>query len=145
MDYSKKDGGTRILDQMKARTLATGMGQTVASNRETGSQRAERVIDGIKPGQLVSDRGLHPHVKHRDAMAEEYKAANMDPIPEGPGSPPKGWPLLSGSKSHAQANGMTAPADNQSDNQGEQTRVPTTGRKRMAGAIFQTGLRRAGT
>lgn len=144
MDYSKKDGGTRILDQMKARTLATGIGQTNASAQETGSQRASRVIDGIKPGALVSDRGLHPHVKQRDADAAAYAAVRMDPVNEGPDAPPKGWPLKSGAKSHVQANGMCAPQCAQSNDQGEQTRVPTTGRKRNAGMIVQTSLRRAG-
>ena len=143
MDYSKQGGGTRVLDQMKARTLATGIGQTNASAQETGSKRAERVIDGVKPGALVSDRGLHPHVKHRDDMAAEYAKIHMDPVNSGPESPPKGWPLTSGAKTHVEANGMCDPQCAQSNNQGEQTRVPTTGRKRP-GLIVQTGLRGAG-
>jgi hypothetical protein len=144
MDYSKKDGGTRVLDAMKARTLATGIGQSQAAARETGSHRAAKVIAGIKPGQLVHDRGLEPHVKARDADAQAMAEARMEQPPCCPDDAVRQFPMASGSKSHVQANGFTTGPLNQSDDQTEQDRVPTTGRhKRMAG-LMQAPLNRSG-
>jgi hypothetical protein len=142
MDYSKKDGGTRVLDAMKMRTLATGIGQTHMAAREHGSHRAQRVIAGIKPGQIVADRGLRPHVEKRDADEQDLAKCKLEQVPAGPGDPMQSWPMLSGSKSHAQAGEMMSDAKGPSD-QGEQTRVPTTGGKRHR-PIMVTPLNRSG-
>jgi len=138
MDYSKQGGGTRILDQLEARTLATGHGQSVAGARATGSARAERVVAGMKPGQHVSDPGLaQVHRKKLDDAA----ACCMDPPPEGPKSVQNEWPLTSGSKSHHEANGaLKTPAA--MPDQGEEHRRPTTG---QTSKVIQAGvLSRAG-
>jgi len=49
MDYSKDTarGGTRVHDPVKHRSLGTGMGPTVASNRRTGSSRMTDVHNRI--------------------------------------------------------------------------------------------------
>jgi hypothetical protein len=130
MDYTKQGGGTRVLDPLKARTLATGSGQT-------GSMRADRVAAGIRPGQTIADRGIKALVDRK--MPEEV--CHMDPINNGQ-DPAGKWPLESGSKSHAQANGMFTKVPVKKD-QGDGTRVPTTGR-RAHGAIIKTTLSGSG-
>ena len=126
MDYSKQGGGTRILDQAKARTLATGMGQTVTSNRDRGSHRMEKVAEAIKPGQLCCDPGLC-QLRDRNTETMKQGMTGLDPVNNGQTPVEHRWPLESGSKSHANANGMFL-HEHPSD-QGEQTRVATTGRK----------------
>ena len=141
MDYSKKDGGTRVLDAMKARTLATGIGQTHAAAREHGSHRTAKVIAGIKPGQIGLDRGMKPHVEHRDKAAQEMANDRMETPPAAPASGMNDWPMRSGSCSQDDC-GVTQDPKTTSNDQGEQTRVPTTGRhKRMAGAMQAPMLR----
>ncbi len=136
MDYSKQDGGTRVHDQLKARTLATGHGQSYRAARENGSHRAEKVVAGMKPGQHVSDPGLKQIKVKRDD--ETTAMAGMDPPPAGPDSVKNDWPLRSGQKGHHQATGqLSDPADN--PDQGEQTRVPQTGRK-SHGVQIQSSL-----
>jgi hypothetical protein len=139
MDYSKQGGGTRILDQLKARTLATGIGSTVAASRATGSSRAEKVASGMKPGQHCSDPGLcQLHDKNTAAMKEGM--VGLDPVNNGQSPVEHRWPLESGSKSHASANGMFQ-HEHPSD-QGEQKRVSTTGQKSRS--IFTSPLAGAG-
>jgi hypothetical protein len=113
---------------MKARTLATGIGQTANGAREHGSRRTEKVIAGIKPGQVGLDRGMKPHVDKRDTQEAMCAKMHMDPVNEGPDTTQK-WPLESGSKSHEAAGKMTDPCI---DDQGEQERVAQTGRKAHA-------------
>jgi len=132
MDYSKKDGGTRVHDAMKARTLATGIGSSLSAMREHGSHRAARVIEGIKPGQLVHSRSLEPHVKHRDAMAQEHARQRLEEPLTSPSRVVNNFPMTSGSCSQEEC-GVAQPKagfKNTSNDQGEQTRVPTTGRVR---------------
>ncbi len=133
MDYSKQNGGTRVLDQGKARTLSTGIGSTVEAARHTGSHRAAKVVAGIKPGQLVHDRLLAQESKHRDSMDAQCATGMMDgpntgPAPSSPGS----FPMLTGSKSHSSANGMDGDAV---VDQGENKLVKTTGQKRGRGTV----------
>ena len=137
MDYSKQGGGTRILDQLKARTLATGMGQSLTGNRATGSHRAEKVASAIKPGQICSDPGLS-QLRDKNTEAMKQGVVGLDPANNGQTPVEHRWPLESGSKSHANANGMFL-HEHPSD-QGEQTRVPTTGQKGRA--IVAAPLRR---
>jgi hypothetical protein len=136
MDYSKQGGGTRILDQLKARTLATGQGQSLTGARATGSHRVEQVAQAIKPGQMCSDPGL---CQVRDKKTADMKAGmvGLDPVNNGQSPVENRWPLESGSKSHAHANGMFL-HEHPSD-QGEQSRVATTGQKSKS--IFQRGLK----
>jgi hypothetical protein len=143
MDYSKKNGGTRVHDAMVARTLATGIGQTVNAAREHGSNRAAKVIAGIKPGQIGLDRAMKPHVDKRDADAQSMAEMRME-RPTMSGAPQtEKWPLSSGSCSQKEC-GVAQDPMSTSNDQGEQWQVPTTGRhKRMAG-LMQAPLRRAG-
>lgn len=140
MDYSKVGQGTRILDQAKARTLATGMGQTITSNRVTGSERMQRVSASTKPGAHVSDPGLRMLSDKRD---EEAGRLQLDPELSGPQPVENRFPLESGSKSHEQANGMFGGRSPDIDDQGERTRVGATGRASPLSAVTQTSLRRA--
>jgi hypothetical protein len=139
MDYSKQGGGTRVLDQLKARTLATGHGTTVAAARGTGSHRAEQVASTIKPGSICSDPGL---CQLRDKRTADMKQGmvGLDPLNNGQQPVENRWPLESGSKSHANANGMFL-HEHPSD-QGEQHRVKTTGQKSKS--IFTAPLSRGG-
>lgn len=147
MDYSKAGHGTRVLDQAKARTLATGMGQTIASNRETGSQRMQKVAASTKPGAHVSDPGLR---MLQDKRAEEEGRLLLDPsVHANPQPVENRFPLESGSLSHEDANGMFC-GKNQPDidDQGERKRVQQTGRgvgccAGGPGVVAQTSLRRA--
>jgi hypothetical protein len=132
MDYSKQGGGTRIHDQLKARTLATGHGSTVTAARATGSHRAQRVAEGIKPGQHVSDPGLRQ--VHGKRMDEMMAAATMDPPPQGPESVKHAWPLSSGSKSHED---LATTEQHATSDQGEEKRVPSTGQHSR---IIQQGM-----
>ncbi len=53
MDYSKRDKrGTLVLDQLQARNLATGIGQTVTAAEHSGAARSQRVIDAAPADQL---------------------------------------------------------------------------------------------
>ena len=124
MDYSKQGGGTRIMDQLKARTLATGIGQSLTGNRATGSTRAEKVASAIKPGAICSDPGLC-QLRDRNTETMKQGMAGLDPVNNGQTPVEHRWPLESGSKSHANANGMFL-HEHPSD-QGEQKRVDTTG------------------
>ena len=144
MDYSKKDGGTRVHDAMMARTLATGIGSSLNAIREHGSHRAAKVIAGIKPGQIVHDRGLEPHVAHRDAAAQACAADRMEDPPM-VGNGVTDWPMRSGSKTHAQVGEMSAEQSAfKEDDQGEQKRVPTTGRHKRMHEVMQMPLRNSG-
>ena len=137
MDYSKIGGGTRIPDQLEARTLATGIGQTYRGARESGSSRAEKVVQGMKPGQLVADPGLRQvKVKKDDETAAMQR---MDPAPEGPKSVENAWPLSSGSKSHHEATGQLKMPAAMAD-QGEDKRQPATGRH--SNSVHTTSLAR---
>jgi len=81
MDYSKKTtAGTRVLDPIEARTLATGIGSTVLAARSTGSARMDRVAAGIRPGQIVSDEALSDIKGRREAV--EAGAMCLDATPE---------------------------------------------------------------
>jgi hypothetical protein len=123
VDYSKKDGGTRQHDQLKLRTLATGIGQTETGARHSGSHRAERVVAGMKPGQLVHDPGLKQQHDQMDKQRQMLASMHMD----GPPDPADKFPLESGSTSHHQAGTIAPPAATHND-QGEQVRRPVTGR-----------------
>jgi hypothetical protein len=126
MDYSKKDGGTRVHDQGVARSLATGIGQSYAAMRANGSGRAQRVAAGMKPGQHVSDRGLAQLHSEHEAMGV---GLDPDSIPV-----PKRFPMETGRMSHTEANGMfTAPG--QKVDQGEVHRRPTTARDQRVGQV----------
>ena len=125
MDYSKKDGGTRIHDKLKVRTLATGIGQTETAARHTGSARAQRVVAGMKPGQLVHDPGLAQ--QHAKMTRERQMMASMHMDGAQPMDPADKFPLESGSKSHHEAGTIAPPAAAHND-QGEQKRRPVTGR-----------------
>ena len=143
MDYSKKNGGTRVHDAMVARTLATGIGQTVNSAREHGSHRVAKVIAGIKPGQIGLDQGMKPHVNKRDADEQAMAQMRMEQPRVSAAPAAEKWPLTSGSKGQAEC-GVAQDPMSTSNDQGEQWQVPTTGRhKRMAG-VMQAPLRRAG-
>jgi hypothetical protein len=138
MDYSKKGGGTRVHDKAKIRTLATGIGQTHAAMRETGSMRMSRVLDGMKPGQIGLDQAMKPHAEKRDADAAMYASMHMDQPVLAAGETSK-WPLSTGSCSQDEC----GDAQKTKSDQGEQTRVPTTGGKRIH-PIMQTPLRLSG-
>jgi hypothetical protein len=95
------------------------------------------VAAGIRPGQQVSDVGLKALVDRK--MPDEV--CPMDPVNNG-ADPAGKWPLESGSKTHAAANGMfTAPAGPR--DQGDGKRVPTTGR-RASGSVVKTRLAGSG-
>ena len=126
MDYSKKDGGTRVHDALKLRTLATGIGQTETSARQTGSTRAQRVVAGMKPGQLVHDHGLRQQHEKMTREKEMLATMHMD-APGQEKEPADDWPLRSGHKSHQDAGTIAPPAAAEND-QGEQRRRYTTGR-----------------
>lgn len=130
MDYSKKDGGTRILDQARARTLGTGMGQTIASAEHQGSHRARKVAEGIKPGQIVHDRTLARLAKEKDSDEAKMAQGHMDPVIPGTDAPRMPFPLSSGSVSHNAAGTMK---QRTIVDQGESKPVPTTGRDRSMG------------
>jgi hypothetical protein len=60
MDYSKADrGGTRVHDPLVARTLMTGIGQSVKGNRVTGSARAMDVLQKTPDPNRISDPALN--------------------------------------------------------------------------------------
>jgi len=124
MDYSKRDGGTRVHDKLKLRTLATGIGQSETAARNTGSHRAERVAASMKPGQLVHDPGLKQLHDKMTAEREKMAASHMDGVPP---SPADKFPLESGSQSHHAA-GTIAPHAARHNDQGEQSRRAVTGR-----------------
>jgi hypothetical protein len=131
MDYSKKDGGTRVHDPLKARTLATGIGQTETSARIHGSHRLERVVAGMKPGQHCSDPALCEVRDRHDREREMMASAHMD-SPHGEPDPTarieQAFPLKSTAfQSHQQAGTIAPPATSKND-QGEQSRRPATGR-----------------
>ncbi len=132
MDYSKQDGGTRVLDQGKARTLMTGIGQTVTSNRHTGSHRTQAVAEGIKPGQVVHDRALAQVSKKRETDAALCARAGMDPTNNGLAKPPPEarFPIETGSMSHEEAGRM---GGKPKVDQGEDKRTPATGRAKRGG------------
>jgi hypothetical protein len=146
MDYSKREGGTRVHDAMKARTLATGIGSSQNAIKEHGSHRAAKVIAGIRPGQIVSDRGLRPHVAKRDADAQACADERMEAPPISPDQAVHQWPMSSGSKSQESC-GVAQTKDgvkNTSNDQTEQTRVPTTGRHKRMHEVMNMPLRGAG-
>jgi hypothetical protein len=124
MDYSKKDGGTRVHDKLKLRTLATGFGQTETANRQTGSARVQRVVAGIKPGQIVHDPGLRQQNEKMTREREMVATMHMDGPPVDQADK---WPLESGSVSHDQAATMDPSAARHND-QGEQKRRAVSGR-----------------
>jgi hypothetical protein len=138
MDYSKKGGGTRVHDALRFRTQATGMGQTETSNREHGSQRANDVAQSLKPGQIVHDHGLRELRDRKVKMdAMHRQMTGLDPT--SPRPPEEKWPLESGSCTHADCDTMQ---EHQGNDQGEQTRVGTTGRHHGA-RIMATPLRQS--
>jgi hypothetical protein len=124
MDYSKRDGGTRVHDKLKLRTLATGIGQSETAARTTGSHRAERVVAGMKPGQTVHDPGLRQQHEHMTAERERMATLHMDGAPP---DPAEKFPLESGARSHHAAGTIAPPAARHND-QGEQKRRAVTGR-----------------
>jgi hypothetical protein len=124
MDYSKKDGGTRVHDQGIARSLATGIGQSYAAIRSHGSHRAERVAAGMKPGQTVADHGLSQLRSEADTMGS---GLDSDSVPVA-----KRFPMETGRVSHTQANGMFS---GQKVDQGEVHRRPTTARDERVGQV----------
>ena len=117
---------------MEKRTLMTGIGSSENAIREQGSQRANKVLAGMKPGQIVADPGLAAHANYREEQEASNHATHhgsLEPDPEeAPDQVLSRFPLQSGGKSHAAANRMTAKRGEQDNDQGEQKRVRTTGR-----------------
>jgi len=88
IDYTKhpQKGGTRVHDPVVSRTLMTGIGQTVGSNRKTGSMRALDVHEKIPPecAEHCSDPG----------MAEIHRQGNQEVnTPIGTAAMVKSFPL----------------------------------------------------
>ncbi len=130
MDYSKKtEGGTRVLDPIVARTLATGIGQSVAAARGEGSARADRVAAGIRPGQIVSDEAL-ADIKGRK-MDSDCGIAELSMTPEEITTAK--WPMEStvkqskgapvGARPHSGASGKSAPVNGDTHRRGQSLAV----------------------
>jgi hypothetical protein len=104
MDYTKKGGGTRIHDPLVHRSLMTGVGQTVHSNRSSGSKRAMDVLEKVPPEakHAISDPALAE--AHRQGTEEVH-------TPFGTAGVAQAFPLR-GSAPHASSQSHMALAKN---------------------------------
>jgi hypothetical protein len=95
IDYSKSSkGGTRVFDPLKTRTLMTGMGQTVKSNRYTGSNRVADVLERVPEERKGSISDPAFAAAHAQGVGVKDPGLGGVPLP----TPQSKWPLEAGSQ-----------------------------------------------